>query len=176
MIDKSIKTKLGSEFDTILSFMGKTGIDFKDRELRGPYAMTTYYCIYLDIDKMLRFKRDMITYIILHEIGHYKRIAKIGKEQMIKSLSIKKLHEFSNHVIFEEIFADRYARLQYKWLYKELLPINLTQQLENPDNKTKYGIIIKQLFGIIDNDEQKYLDLVESFVVKPTKGKKWSLI
>lgn len=167
MIDKSITLKLGDRYNKLLTLMSETGIEFRDRKLLGPQAMTTYYCIYLDMDKMLKHKHDKISYIILHEIGHFKRITKVGKEQMIKSLSINTIDEFNEQVIGEEIFADRYSRLLYRWLYNEFLPINLTQQLENTINKSKYCAKIQKMFGIIDNSEEKYLKLVESFIIEP---------
>ena len=103
-----------NDFEVLIKFISSLDIKFTDCNLKGPYGMSTIYGIYLDMDKIIsRFHPMMIKYIILHEIGHYKRITKLGKEQVIKNLSLENYDEFCDSVIFEEIIADRYACLVY---------------------------------------------------------------
>lgn len=165
-MDKSIREKLGefTEFLTILDFMESTGIEFRDKKLRGVLGIATFYCVYLDISKMLaNVNNQLIAHIILHEIGHYKRISKLGKEKVMSNLSIEDFDLFSDSIIEEEMIADRYACfIHYKlrgnsdWRYM--------QGLDNPSRRNAYKGQTLNLFKVIDNKEENYIKLLESFV------------
>ena len=172
-MDKTIEIKLleegvKSEFDfkTLISFMKESEIEFHDKKLRGVYGLATYYAIYLDMDKLIsRFTPMMISYVILHEIGHYKRIAKMGKDTMLKSISMEDFIEFSDHVIVEEIYADRYSTYVFFKLNKEIFPKGATQELDIDYNRKKYRELCRPLFGLVKNDENNYREMVERFFV-----------
>ena len=166
-MDKSIREKLKSmDLEPILSFMEKTGIEFRDRKLVGPIGIATFYCVYLDIDKMISgFDSMTIGYIILHEIGHYKRIVKVGKEHVLSMLSNDDFDIFSEHIIHEEIIADRYSSFVYKKLMNTTLPTERTQQLNIESNKIKYVNGTRRLFGVIENNEASYIKTLEGFII-----------
>ena len=179
-MDKSIREKLkgihpsnvNMDLEPILSYMESTGIEFRDRNLAGPMGIATFYCLYLDLDKMVRqFDTRMIAYVMLHELGHYKRISKMGKEHVLKMLSNHDFDSFSDHIIGEEIAADRYSTYVYLKLTGKVLNPQITQQLHLEHNRTRYRERTKQLFGIIDNDEEKYIQLLEGFIINQTKEK-----
>jgi hypothetical protein len=168
----SIREKLKSvnqeliDLEPILCFMEKTGIEFRDRKLAGPIGIATFYCVYLDIDKIIdSFDSMTIGYIILHEIGHYKRISKMGKEHILCMLSNDDFDIFSEHIIHEEIIADRYAGFAYNKLMNTTLPIEITQQLNIESNKIKYVNVTRQMFGIIENNEASYIKTLEGFII-----------
>ena len=166
-MDTSIREKLKSiDLEPILCFMENTDIEFRDRKLAGPFGIATFYCVYLDIDKMINvFDLTTIGYIILHEIGHYKRIVKMGKEHVLSMLSNDYFYIFSEHIIHEEIIADRYASFVYKKLMNTILPNEITQQLNIESNKIKYVNGTRRLFGIIENNEDSYIKTLEGFII-----------
>jgi len=170
MIDESIKTHLRSkpsqlDFEALISFMESTGIEYRDRRLRGPLGLTTYYCIYLDMEKLMTVHEKLMYFVILHETAHYKRIVKMGgKDGVIKVLSNEDFEEFFNHVIGEEIFSDRYACHVYHKLNKFNFPREATQQLHLEERQRQYKGNARQLFGVVQNNEENYKRLLESFV------------
>jgi hypothetical protein len=170
-MDELIKTKLSSKKDNldlrlVLEFMESTDIWFRDEELRGPFGITTNTCIYLDVDKLIsHFNNKMIAYIILHEIGHYKRIIKMGVDTMISNLSSEVFDDLHAHIIDEEITADRYSAFVYYQLYGEQLPQQMTQALHIASNRSRYEQSSIKLFGVIDNKLENYEKLIRSFVV-----------
>jgi len=154
MIDEEIKIALNEKhgdlnFKGLLEHMEASGIDFKANPLRGPLGIATYYCVYLDMAKIDYYHDKMLFFIILHEMGHYKRIANVGKDHIIKMLSLEDFEEFCQHVITEEIVADRYSAYCYYLLNKEVFPKGATQQLENKDRQRQYKSTAKHLFGQI---------------------------
>jgi len=173
-MDKTIREKLEGvrpervtlDLEPILCFMENSGIDILDRNLKGPMGIGSIYCIYLDFDNLIRvFDTRMIGYVILHEIAHYKRIVKMGKYKVFEMLSSHDFDIFSNHIIEEEIIADRYARYSFLKLTKEVLPKEMTQQLDLEYNSRRYREKNKAIFGVIENNEKSYVKLVESFVI-----------
>jgi hypothetical protein len=167
MIEDSIKTLLKDKyFEPILEFMENSGIDFRNKRLNGPLGVATYYCVFIDLVRLTNgFNNNLIAYIILHEVGHYKRIAKMGKEGIIKNLSLEDFNEFCKFVINEEIVADRYSSFVVYLLTKELYPREATQQLHREDRQKRYKHSVRTLFGIVKNNEENYKGLLERFVV-----------
>ena len=167
-IAKILKRKDGElDFSLLLKFMKESGIKFKNRKLHKVYGIATYYGVYLDVDKLTdHFNERMIWYIILHEIAHFKRIEKIGKDKIIEFLSNEDFDEFCDHIIGEEIIADRYACFVYYLFNKEKFPREATQQLEKPLRKLEYRNVISGLFGMIKNNEENYKKIFESYIVK----------
>jgi len=166
-MDKSIREKLGElpSMKIILDFMESTGIEFRDRDLRGALGIATFYCVYLDINTLLsNVTPQAIGHIILHEIGHYKRIAKLGKEKVISNLSISDFDLFSDSIIEEEIFADRYSCFVHYKLYG-ISTRCYSQGLHIPKKRNEYKGRTLNLFNVIDNKEENYIKLLESFVL-----------
>lgn len=169
MVDASIKNKLSQlngrlNFDGLIEFIEQTGFVFKDRDLINAMGIATIDCIYLDIGKLKHYMDDFIFFVILHEICHFKRISKVGKIETIKLLSLEDFKEFNEHILGEEILADRYAcRLFYRF-NKKIYPYEMTQQLDQPKKKEEYKEIAKRYFGFIQNNEQRYDELIKSFI------------
>lgn len=158
-LDKSLNTK------GLVSFMQNSGIVFKDRSLKGPVGIATTYCIYLDIDKLTNHFPDRILYfVILHEMGHLKRITKLGKDKIISLLSLEDFDEFCEHVIGEELIADRYGCYLFWLLNKQIYPRYLTQELYLPENKLEYRRPSKLLFGVVKNSEENYKELIKTLI------------
>ena len=165
-ISRLLRKKNGElDFKSLLKFMKESGIKFKNRKLVKVYGIATYYAVYLDMDKLTsHFNNRMIWYIILHEIAHFKRIKKIGKDNVIKFLSSEDFDEFCNHIIGEEIIADRYACFVFYLFHKETFPREATQQLEKLSRNLEYRGFIRGLFGKIKNDEENYKKLFKSYI------------
>jgi len=171
MIDKSLKIALTKKngrhnFKKLLEFMEASGIDFKDRKIKfNTLGVATMYGLFINSEELNRYNDSIIFYVILHEIAHYKRIQKMGKEALIKALSAENFETFFEHVVGEEIIADRYASLLYLWFNKETFPSIWTQELFKEDKRNNYRPIAARLFGVIKNDEENYKNLLESFLV-----------
>lgn len=169
---ESIKEKLKKvnckpELDKVFSFMESTGINFIDTNMvePGPYGIASFYGVYLDIDRIInRFGCEMISYIFLHEIGHFKRITKMGKEHVLSMLSHDDFYVFSDHIIEEEMIADRYAVFVYKKLTKNILSREITQQLNIKYNRDKFVLNNTRLFGNIKNNEESYMNFLNNFI------------
>lgn len=162
-LEKKIKDLNKSK--SLLTFMKEVGVSFKDASIINAYGIATFDSIFLDIEKLTNDVPERLFYfIILHEIAHYKRIKKMGREAVIKNLSSDDMDILHKHLLYEEIFADRYASLLYYRLTGELYPKTLTQQLDNPFRQEEYRIVSKTIFGRIQNDENKYNELLNSFI------------
>ena len=169
MIDKEIKeTLLGFEgklnFAGLLSWMESNGVPYKSRHLRGPIGMATFDGVYINLDAIMDYNPSLLFFVILHETAHYKRITKMGKDNVIKFLSDDNFDVFFEHVVTEEIIADRYGRLVYRLMNGTNFPVQVTQQLELPYKRERYKSTAIHLFGKIDNSEEKYNELVKSFI------------
>lgn len=169
MIDQSIVDVLVDldgelNFSGLLRFMKSTGITYRNRKFKGPLGFAAYDCIYLDVDKILHYHPKLLFFVILHETAHHKRIMAMGKEKLIELLSLSDFEAFVDHVVGEEMVADRYGRYMFYKLNRESFPIEATQRLENPEMKQRYKPIAGMLFGVVQNDEGNYHRLVESFL------------
>ena len=172
MIDESLieclKDKHGMyDFNKLIEFMQQSNIVFKDRRIKNAVGIATYDCIYLDSDTLnFIFPDLMIYFIILHEMGHYKRLHKYGKEHFIKELSNDDFDKLFEHVIGEEILADRYASRIFYIFNKKVFPKFYTQCLDDPNKKANYQYRIKWFFGKIQNKEENYDNLFKELIVE----------
>lgn len=165
MIDESIVNTLnkkGEPFQKLLQFMKETNIPFKDRKLNGALGLTVIDCVYLNLEQLNRVPNSLYCFVILHEIAHYKRIAKLGKDDLIKNLSSDNFDVFCNYIINEEIIADRYGCYTYKCITDKIYPQHETQQLNRDYKKEQYKLMIKNWFGVVQNKEENYIKLMES--------------
>jgi hypothetical protein len=170
MIDNEIKeTLLNIEsklnFEGLLSWMESNGVPYKSRGLRGPMGFAAFDGVYLDLDTILNYNPSLLFFVILHETAHYKRIIRMGKDNVIKFLSYEDFDMFFDHVVTEEVIADRYGRLVYRLMNGVDFPIHATQQLENEYRRERYKSTARVLFGKINNSEENYNELVKSFII-----------
>lgn len=162
------KTKsTGLNFNSILDITNELNVNFKDKNLYKCLGLATFYGLYYDRAKFSEHNIDdkLIMFILLHEIAHYKRYTKLGKEFYIEELSIKDYDEFCESILYEEVFADRWARLMFYKLNNELYPIEMTQQLELNYNRIIYKKSCTFIFDEVKNDEQNYKKLVRKFII-----------
>ena len=169
MIDNEIKERLlgfdtGLNFTGLLSWMESNDVPYKSRHLKGPIGMATFDGVYIDFNAMMIYNPSLLFFVILHETAHYKRITKMGKQAVIKFLSDENFDIFFEHVVNEEIIADRYGRLVYRLMNGANFPVQVTQQLDLPYKRERYKSTARHLFGKIDNSEEKYNELVKSFI------------
>jgi len=171
MIDSKIIKNLTDiesnlNFKSLIEFMKSTNIVFIENRIKNSYGMATNDSIYLNTNLMLtRLNDKELFFIILHEIAHYKRIQLIGKKQVIEYFANKDFEVFSEHIIFEEILADRYGRLVYYKLNNKIYPKYSTQCLDDPMIRERYKMgLNKNLFGIIENKEEDYDNLIKSMI------------
>lgn len=156
--------------DGLIGFMENSGVEYHMADLRGPLAMATFEGVFIDLKRIMSraFMDDtrLIYFVILHETAHIKRMKKLGKKEILRNLSLDVFEEFFEHVIGEELIADRYGCYVYKKLNDNVFPSYMTQQLDIELNKEKYKQTARGFFGRIQNDEKKYKELFEQFIIK----------
>jgi len=184
MIKEEFKNKLQEVFkedknrplniDGLIRLMEESDIEYLMADLNGPMGMATFNAVYINfnvISKYVTINKStehlkMLYFIILHETAHFKRIRKMGKDVMLKNLSLSDFNEFSEHIINEEVFADKYASIIYYKLNKFIYPKDYTQRLDNQQNKERYKEKTRSYFNVIQNDETKYNNFVNKFINK----------
>jgi hypothetical protein len=149
----------------LIKLLEKSDIEFVDVNINEAYAIATFKKVYIDMDVLMREDDRFLFFIILHEYCHALRINKIGKKGMIDALSIDKFDDMADHVIYEELLADRYGRLKFHQLNKEVFPAYRTQRLFNETQRENYKSRIKPLHGIIQHSEEKYNELINRFLI-----------
>jgi len=162
--EKLLKNNDGFNLEPIIQYMENSGVNYIDKKLNGYLGIATIYCVYLDIDMLKeRFNNRFVAYVILHETAHAKRIERMGLNNVIKMLSNDDFTLFSDHIINEEIVADRYVCHIFKRLTGYYFPREATQQLNLKPNRDKYVESTKKMFGKITNEET-YKQYLEQFV------------
>ena len=90
----------------------------------------------------------------------------MGKEQVLKNLSLNDFNDFFEHVVNEELIADTYGSLVFYMLNKKEYPSYYTQNLRDSNYKEKYKNTARGFFGQIQNDEASYTKFVNKFIKK----------
>jgi len=170
MIEKSIikalKKRHGTyNFNGLIEYMQNTGYVYENLKLKGPLAIATLNGVLLDVYKLERFSDSLVFFIILHETAHMKRIDRMGKETMIKNLSIQDFKEFCNYLFVEEILADRYACRLFYHINKEVYNWCDTQELNIESKQKQYEPIARLYYGKIKNDCEKYNEVINDFII-----------
>jgi len=164
-LEKEILERHGKlNFKGLLEYLNSNGYSYDVKGLIGPLAIATTSGVIVDLDKLNRMDDVFFYFVILHETAHMKRVSKYGKLNMINKLSTEIFEDFMEHIIEEEIFADRFASLIFFSLNKKLFPRNYTQCLHLPHKQKDYEEVVKGYFGKIQNDENKYDELIKSFI------------
>jgi hypothetical protein len=105
-------------FTGLVDLIDKENIPIKAYKFPPPYsrafAATNPISIILNLNEIRYVSLVNQYHIILHEIGHYLRIRKIGVDA-IDSLvgAITVYEDFLNHLIEEERFAEKYATMTF---------------------------------------------------------------
>jgi hypothetical protein len=173
MLNKNLKKALvdnlpSKNVEALICFMENAGVKYYMADLRGPLALATYYGVYIDLNtiKNRGLSEMLIYFIIFHETAHMKRIKRMGKKLLLKNLSTTDFDLFFEHVLGEELVADRYGCYMYYNLTKKVYPKYMTQQLDIKENAERYKGLARQLYGQVDNDENKYKELINKFIRK----------
>lgn len=153
-----------NNYKALVSFIEDSNINIVNQHLNGAAGFAALNTIYLDFDLIDSHQQDdVLFHIILHEIGHYKRIQKMGKEKLFELLSLSDFEDFCAAVIKEEIFADRYGCAMFYHFNKAVYNRGYTQQLELKSRQNLYKEIAVHLFGVVENNEESYNKLVGKF-------------
>jgi hypothetical protein len=175
MLKEELKNALteslsGYNVDGLICFMESVNVEYVMAELRGPLAMATFESVFIDIKQIKNKSRigdgKLLYFIILHETAHIKRMKKLGKTEILRNLSLDVFDKFFEHIIFEEMIADRYGSYIYQKLNNSQFPSYMTQQLNFDFNVELYKQTARLIFGRIQNDEKKYKELFEQFIIK----------
>lgn len=151
-------------FKTLINFLSHSKYRFIGAKLRESLGLATTNTAYLDLKYLDDEDDKNIFFTILHEYAHLLKISKMGKDKMVENFSTDDLDLFVNHIIEEEIFADRFARFYFYHLNNELYPTYRTQRLEKPLVKEEFKSRITPLFGKI-KDEKDYNELIRYNIV-----------
>jgi hypothetical protein len=153
-------------FIKLLSFIDDNNIPVVDSKLISAVGMATYYKIHLDLDS-LDFQPPSLRYfIILHEIGHYKRLQKKGLEYHLHKLSSTNVNILYNHILNEEIIADKYGMFTFKRLTGVEYPYEMTQQLKDYENKVKFIDTAYSLIGKLNGTEDSYKIMIQQYIIR----------
>jgi len=132
----------------------------------GPVGIAFHNKILVDILGLYNMGYKMSYFTILHEIGHYLRLKKHPKNHII-NLYKGDFQPFIDDVIYEELFADRFANLVYYKLNKQRL--GYYQFRANDNNRiNQYTERIRPLFNMV-NTKEDYNNLVKKMTFKRSK-------
>jgi hypothetical protein len=171
MIEESITETLSNmdgkyKFNDLLTFMEVSGINFINRRLAGPLAIATLDGVIVDVKNIKNYPEKVVYFIFIHEIAHMKRINKFGKDWLLSQLSIEEEELFLSEICKEEVLADRYACRMFYKLNNLIFPWTSTQQLNLPEKQKAYApLVIHGYYKKINNDEETYRKLIQSFII-----------
>ena len=129
------------------------GINFINASLLHANGIATIDKIYIDIDKILRsYDERKLIHIILHELAHYYRIQRKGKEWYYNYVLHTDKNEYVEQTIFEENFADRWATLKYNELYNDNLSVEYRDFSDGMFLRTMIEGTYNHLRGNVENE------------------------
>ena len=152
-------------FTKLVEMLEDSEYEFIGGRLRGIMGLATHKKAYFDMIRMNEEDNQLIFFVILHEYCHVLRIDRIGKGGMIKKLSTDNFDEYFEHIIEEEILADRFGSYFYHHHNKRNYPKYRTQQLNKKQFSEAYKINIGGMHGKI-KDEESYDKLMEYLVIE----------
>lgn len=130
-------------------------------------GMAAYDKIYISKTIARDFSKEAIFFVIGHEVGHYMSFKKRGYQYHLDILSSTDFDIVFNHVIHEEILADKFSGMLFYALNHRLYDGLLKQHLHLKNQQMKYKPIIRgTLFGLYSNDIGEYEEAVESLIVR----------
>jgi len=172
MISQNLKTHLlerskfsNLEFGLLVKLLEESEYEFIGGVLNGPMGIATYRKAYFDLNRLDLTDDQLTFFVILHEYCHVLKIERVGKQGMVNQLSNENFDEFLNHIITEEIIADRFASMMYYCYNKRKYPKYRTQRLEEQSQKDKYVHQVGDLFGQI-KDEETYDKILNLFILE----------
>lgn len=157
----------GSElnFTDLIEMLEVSEYEFIGCSLRGPMGLATHNKAYYNMLILPRMDDEFIFFVILHEYCHVKSIDRMGKDKMVTNLSEEDFDVFVDHIVGEEILADRFSSLCFYNFNKREYPRYRTQRLEEEDSKYAYREVIREIHGQI-SDEESYDKTINSYILK----------
>jgi len=171
MITDNLKQELLSRhsttlnFNALVEFMEESKVEFIGCELRNVLGMATGDKVRINMGVIGSQYADYLFFVILHEYCHTIRINRMGKKQLVESLSTENLDDLVDHVVGEEILADRYGSRMFFRFNNRIFPSDRTQRLHIKINKESYKNIVSGIHGKIQGSEEKYDKLINSFII-----------
>jgi len=152
-------------FNALVKFMEESEIEFIGCGLRNALGMATGDKVRINIGGIGGTYDDALFFVILHEYCHSIRINRMGKKVLIEALSTEDFDEFVDHVVGEEILADRYGSRMFFKFNNRTLNQSHTQELHLKYRKDAYKNFIGGIHGKIQGSEEKYDELINSFII-----------
>lgn len=153
-------------FIKLLGFINDNNIPIVDSTLVNALGMATYYKIHLDLKNIDNQPSLLRYFIILHEIGHYKRLQKKGLDYHLHKLSSDNVETIYTHILNEETIADNYGMLTFKLLTGNQYPYEMTQQIKEYENKIKFIDTAYSLIGKLNNSEDNYKAMIQQYIIR----------
>lgn len=126
-------------------------------------GMASYDKIYIS-NRFINIDYDVLFMVISHEIGHFLSYRKFGIQYHLDRLSSSDWDLFYNHVIHEEILADKFSYLLYYKLNKHVYT-GYRQRLHLKERQIEYAVPTKAtLFRKYTNNIDDYQRAVESLI------------
>lgn len=171
MISKTLKEHLLNrgknshlKFSELVACLEYSDFSFIGGTLAGPMGVATHKKAFFDIEMFLDTDDKMVFFVVLHEYCHVLKIERMGMDGMISMLGDDNFETFANHIINEEILADRFGKFMYYIFNNEVFPSYRTQQLDKQHYKDDYEYQIEYLFGKI-KDKETYDNMLNSIVL-----------
>ena len=172
MINEKLKTfllergkKSPLKFKVLVDFLEESKYEFIGGELLGAYGLATINKAYFNIPELDKVDNQLIYFVILHEYCHVLRIERVGKDGMIKALSVSDFKDYYEHILEEEILADRFGSFFYFHLNKKLYPKYRTQQLYREEIRNEFIDKMESLHGLI-TDEKSYDEVMSTYIIE----------
>lgn len=153
-------------FIKLLDFINDSNIPIIDSKIVGALGMATYYKIYLDLENITNQPPMLRYFIILHEIGHFKRLQKKGLEYHLHKLSSSNVETIYTHILNEETIADNYGMFAFKRLTGNKYPYEMTQQIKEYENKLRYIDTAHSLIGRLNGTEDSYKIMIQQYIIR----------
>lgn len=135
------------------------GINIINASIIHANGIATIDKVYIDIEGILtKYDERKLIHIILHELAHYYRIQKKGKEWYYNYVLHTNMDDYVEQTIFEENFADRWATLKYNELYND----NRTVQYRDFSDGTFLRVMIESTYNHLRHNVKNESDLEEA--------------
>lgn len=161
----NINVRIKLNFNGLFDLLKEKNIPLKFVEFKiNAVGVATFDCIYININYIHRI--DIIYFVLLHEMAHFRRISKRGFQWYLDNFINNTLENFNELIINEEIIADRYADIIGGILnkgYSEFHSYN--QKLTNQENVEKYKEVIEGLFNTIPDNYEDYVKFIHENIV-----------
>tara|TARA_R110000851_G_scaffold115810_5_gene241810 strand:- start:379 stop:918 length:540 start_codon:yes stop_codon:yes gene_type:complete len=159
-------------FESILEIVNDSNIKITNACLSDDIVgLTTLDCIYIDIYDILsrlsvgEINLHKVFFILLHEIAHKKRIDKFGVDYHLNMLTTSDFKSFYEFIIFEELFADRWAALIFYFINQKKFHKSQTQELYITSNKELYITNLNTTHKLFKSVNFNYDEMIKHFLI-----------